>query len=35
MKYCKVRAFQLINRKWYYAEQNYVKSLLAGEENVF
>lgn len=35
MKYCKVRAFQSINRKWYYAKQNYAKSLLTGEENIF
>lgn len=35
MNYCEVRAFQSINRKWYYAEQNYVKSLFAGEDNIF
>lgn len=28
MKYCNVRAFQSINRKYYYAKQNYIKWLV-------
>lgn len=35
MKYFKVRTLQSINRKWYYAKQNYIKSQFAGEENIF
>lgn len=35
MKYCKVGTLQSINRKWYYAKQDYIKSQFAGGENIF